>query len=43
LERLPNETLQASFVQELASAAGGDDPPWTLDYTRLNLRARRPS
>jgi trans-aconitate 2-methyltransferase len=42
LERLPSEALRASFVGELARAAGGDDPPWTLDYTRLNLRARRP-
>lgn len=43
LELLPAEDVRAEFVQELASASGQDDPPWTLDYWRLNLRARRPA
>ncbi len=42
LELLPRETLQADFVRKLADAAADDDPPWTLDYTRLNLRASKP-
>ncbi|MFY9559099.1 MAG: methyltransferase domain-containing protein [Terriglobales bacterium] len=43
LERLPTESLRQKFVQELADASAGDNPPWTLDYWRLNLRARKPS
>jgi trans-aconitate 2-methyltransferase len=40
-ERLPTEDLREGFVQELAAASAGDDPPWALDYWRLNLRARK--
>lgn len=29
------------FVAALAEAAGADDPPFTLDYWRLNIEARR--
>jgi SAM-dependent methyltransferase len=43
LELLPAEALRGKFLQELAAAAAADDPPWTLDYTRLNLRARKPA
>ncbi len=42
LELLPTEILREGFVQDLAAASAGDDPPWTLDYWRLNLRARKP-
>jgi trans-aconitate 2-methyltransferase len=42
LELLPEEELRARFVQQLADACAHDDPPWTLDYWRLNLRARKP-
>jgi trans-aconitate 2-methyltransferase len=42
LELLPNEALRTSFVEKLAVAAADDDPPWTLDYCRLNLRAHKP-
>jgi trans-aconitate 2-methyltransferase len=42
LERLPTELLRETFVETLTSGAGADDPRWTLDYTRLNLRARKP-
>ncbi len=31
---------RALFVDALADAAAGDDPPFTLDYWRLNLAAR---
>lgn len=43
LERLPDEELRARFLRELASAAASDDAPWSLDYWRLNLRARKPA
>ena len=43
LERFPDEALRTAFVEKLADAAAHDDPPWTLDYCRLNLRARKPS
>jgi trans-aconitate 2-methyltransferase len=41
LELLPEELCE-KFVQEIAAAFSCDDPPWTLDYWRLNLRARKP-
>jgi trans-aconitate 2-methyltransferase len=42
LELLPDNTLRTAFVQKLADASAGDDPPWTLDYWRLNMRASKP-
>ncbi|HEX9112693.1 MAG TPA: methyltransferase domain-containing protein [Terriglobales bacterium] len=42
LDLLPEKGLRNSFVQQLADASAHDDPPWTLDYWRLNLRARKP-
>lgn len=42
LERLP-ASLTGEFVSELTRAASTDDPPYTLDYWRLNITARRPS
>jgi SAM-dependent methyltransferase len=42
LEVLPTESLRAGFVQGLAAASADDNPPWMLDYWRLNLRARKP-
>lgn len=41
LELLPDEELREKFVQQLATASSRDNPPWTLDYWRLNLRARK--
>lgn len=41
LELLPTETLCQAFVGKLAAASAHDEPPWTLDYWRLNLRARK--
>lgn len=43
LESLPDEAERAKFVDHLATAHANDDPPWTLDYWRLNLRGRKPS
>ena len=42
LERFPTESLREGFLEELTQAAGEDNPPFTLDYSRLNLRARKP-
>ena len=41
LERLP-AALHVEFLTQLTRAAGSDDPPFTLDYWRLNIQARRP-
>ena len=40
LQRLPSEDLCDAFMAELAKQAGADDPPFSLDYWRLNLRGR---
>jgi trans-aconitate 2-methyltransferase len=40
--RLPNPERQ-SFLRDLTVAAAGDSPPFTLDYWRLNIEARRPA
>jgi trans-aconitate 2-methyltransferase len=42
LERFPNDALRTAFVEKLADASVHDDPPFTLDYWRLNLRAHKP-
>ena len=41
LDRLPSDR-GAEFLAELTGAAASDDPPFTLDYWRLNIYARRP-
>jgi trans-aconitate 2-methyltransferase len=43
LERLPSDDLRRSFMTPVVDLAEHDDPPFVLDYRRLNLRARRPS
>ena len=42
LARLPEGSLRRRFVEELTEQAASDDPPYTLDYCRLNISARRP-
>jgi trans-aconitate 2-methyltransferase len=42
LDRLPRPDLQDQYVSELADQAAADDPPFLLDYWRLNLSARKP-
>ena len=42
LARLPDALLRDRFVAEITERAGRDDPPWTLGYRRLNIRAQRP-
>jgi trans-aconitate 2-methyltransferase len=43
LEVLPTEELRSSFLRQLGEASARDNPPWRLDYWRLNLRALRPA
>jgi trans-aconitate 2-methyltransferase len=40
LQDIPTEELRAEFIAELTEQAAGDDPPFLLDYWRLNLRGR---
>ncbi len=40
LEKIPSEELRAEFMAELTALAAGDDPPFSLDYWRLNLSGR---
>jgi len=40
LRRLPNENLRSEFMAALTAQAAADDPPFALDYWRLNLRGR---
>ena len=42
LQRL-SRPLQDEFLARLTERAAGDDPPFSLDYWRLNLSARVPS
>lgn len=41
--RLEDGALSARFLDAMAEQAAGDDPPFTLDYLRMNLRARKPA
>ena len=38
VQRIPTEELRVEFVAKLAEQAEADDPPFSLDYWRLNLR-----
>lgn len=42
LARLADDDERRAFVGVLARQAADDDPPFTLDYVRLNLEARAP-
>ena len=41
LERIGDAALRRRFLDELTRQAGQDDPPFVLDYWRLNLSARK--
>jgi trans-aconitate 2-methyltransferase len=41
VEQLPDEDTRAKFVDAIADLAAQDDPPFTLDYWRLNISARK--
>ena len=40
LERIPDQRLRQQFIAILTEVAAGDDPPFLLDYWRLNLSGR---
>ncbi len=42
VEHIPSEDLRAEFIAILTEHAAGDDPAFSLDYWRLNLRGRVP-
>lgn len=42
LALLPEGALRARFIDEITAKASQQDPPFTLDYWRLNLEARKP-
>ena len=42
LAPIGDERRRAAFVDDVVDAAAQDDPPYTLDYWRLNITARRP-
>ena len=42
LEQLPTEDLREEFMRNLTAQAAMDQPPFSLDYWRLNLRGRVP-
>ena len=37
--QLPDESLKEAFLDQVIARAAKDDPPFTLDYWRLNIRA----
>jgi trans-aconitate 2-methyltransferase len=43
LQRIPDEESRTAFVAVLAGQAAADDPPFSLDYWRLNLSAKIPA
>ena len=42
LDALAGEAHRRAFMAKITTLAAGDDPPFTLDYWRLNLAATRP-
>lgn len=42
LERLPDPSLKQAFIDRVTELSAREDPPFTLDYWRLNINARRP-
>ena len=42
LERLPSAELKQAFLDRVTGLSADDDPPFTLDYWRLNMTARKP-
>ena len=43
LDALPGEADRRAFMVQVTALAANDDPPFTLDYWRLNLSATRPN
>ena len=42
LEQLPSAELKQDFIDRVSGLATDDDPPFTLDYWRLNMSAQKP-
>jgi hypothetical protein len=42
LALLPEGRLRTQFVDEITVRAAQQDPPFSLDYWRLNIEGRRP-
>jgi trans-aconitate 2-methyltransferase len=42
LQRIPDAAQRHQFMAELTNKFASDDPPFLIDYVRLNLRARKP-
>jgi len=43
LQQIQDPAGQDAFLDELTELAAGDDPPFLLDYWRLNMRGERPA
>lgn len=43
LPRIPDDESRTAFVAALTGQAAADDPPFSLDYWRLNLSAKIPT
>ena len=41
LERLPSSRLKQEFVDRVTALSAAEDPPFTLDYWRLNMTATK--
>jgi trans-aconitate methyltransferase len=41
LQRMPDSVVRGQFMAELTRQYSQDDPPFLIDYWRLNLKARR--
>ena len=42
LERLPRAELKQAFIDRVTELAAAEPVPFTLDYWRLNMSARKP-
>lgn len=42
LERLPSAALKEDFLDRVTALSAAEDPPFTLDYWRLNMTATKP-
>ena len=42
LSRLPEGSRRAGFIDEITALAAENEPPFTLDYWRLNIEGRKP-
>ena len=41
LQRIPDASVREHFMTKLTSDFANDDPPFLIDYVRLNMKARR--